>query len=207
MTKKEGECFMNTYKVTTIGLKEEIEAVSFQDAAKQVLEKHGLTSVASIAVECDEGTVEFVECEIGGDWLKYRTSYVLDVVDETEETRERLHFLANGKIAKLAYLDGIPYLTNGTKLEIGTVIRRFDEIAGDWFEGTVGKISGWDEKKKEATYALALVVEGYAPSPLQEGQLAEIVSEAELHQREMDKRNQIFMENREKPWLPFVDGE
>ncbi len=32
-------------------------------------------------------------------------------------------------------------------------------------------------------------------------------TEAERYNREMDARNRIAAENREKPWLPLVDGE
>jgi FlaG/FlaF family flagellin (archaellin) len=89
-----------TYKTFTVGLRDEIEAVSFQDAAQKIMEKHGLTSVESIAVEYDEidgGTIELVDCRIVDGRLEYRTHYVIDVKDETEETRERLAFLASGE--------------------------------------------------------------------------------------------------------------
>jgi hypothetical protein len=33
------------------------------------------------------------------------------------------------------------------------------------------------------------------------------ISKAEIYNREMDKRNRIVAENRDKPWLPFHDGE
>lgn len=88
------------YKTFTVGLKDEVEATSFQDAAQKMMEKHGFTSVMSIEVEYDEvngGTIELVECQIVDGKLKYRTHYVIDVKDETEETRERLHFLASGE--------------------------------------------------------------------------------------------------------------
>lgn len=91
---------MKNFKVFTVGLQDEVEAVSFQDAARKMLEKHGLTSVASIAVEYDApdgGTIELIDCQIVDGNLEYRTHSVLDVKDETEETRERLAWLASGE--------------------------------------------------------------------------------------------------------------
>lgn len=197
------------YKVTTVGLEEEIDAVSFQTAALQMLQNHGFTSVQSILVEWDNpngGTIEFVECRIVDEGLEYRTGRVLDVKDETEETRERLYLFASGRAGALVF-DGIYWRVNERRLEPNAVIRRYDEIAGEWFEGTVGRVSSYDQGEQERVYSLHLVVAGYAPSPLQVGDIIEIVTESELYHREMDKRNQIFMENREKPWLPFHDGE
>jgi hypothetical protein len=88
------------YPVFTVGLRDEIEAVSFQDAAQKMMEKHGLTSVESIAVEYDApdgGTIELVECQIIDGNMTYRTHHVIDVKDETQETEERLAFLASGE--------------------------------------------------------------------------------------------------------------
>jgi hypothetical protein len=87
------------------------------------------------------------------------------------------------------------------------VIRRYDPIAEDWFEGEVGKVWGHDHETQSRRPFMALVVEGYAPSPLEEGQIVEIVSKAELYNREMDRSDEIFMKNREHPYLPLHDGE
>lgn len=87
-----------TYKVSTIGLEDEIEAVSFQDAAQQMLEKHHLTSVQSIAVEySDLGTIELLGCRIVDGKLTYDDHNVIEVKDETQEAAERLTFLASGE--------------------------------------------------------------------------------------------------------------
>ena len=94
--------------------------------------------------------------------------------------------------------DDMGYFVDGQRLELGMTIRRHDEIAGEWHEGKVG----YHRETREHGTGLALVIEGYAPSPLQVGDSIEIVSEAELYNREMDKRNRILYENREKPWLP-----
>jgi hypothetical protein len=191
------------YNVHAVGLKEAIDAVSFQDAAKQMLEKHGLTSVRSIAVEydgADLGTVEFVDCEIVDGRFERRATYILDVKDETEETRERLELLVMGRASNLVF-DGIYYRVDEQRVEPPMVIRRYDPVAHNWFEGKVGQISSFDPKTGQRHSSLALVVEGYAPSPLVEGDLIEIVSRAELYNREMDERNRIAYENRPKPWL------
>ncbi|MFL5626339.1 MAG: hypothetical protein ACJ788_12175 [Ktedonobacteraceae bacterium] len=37
--------------------------------------------------------------------------------------------------------------------------------------------------------------------------VSELASEAELYNLEMDARNRITVENRDKPWLPLHDGE
>jgi hypothetical protein len=39
------------------------------------------------------------------------------------------------------------------------------------------------------------------------GKVKEEQSEASRYNREMDERNRIIAENRDKPWLPFHDGE
>jgi hypothetical protein len=103
--------------------------------------------------------------------------------------------------------DDLGFYVDGQKLEVGMTIRRYDEIAQAWFEGDLRQVSSYDHQKQQRVYALSLVVEGYAPSPLQAGDTIEIVSKAELYNREMDERNRIAFENREKPWLPLHDGE
>jgi hypothetical protein len=94
------ENLLAPYNVFTVGLKDVIEAVSFQDAAQKMMEKHSFSSVASIAVEFDDstgGTIELVDCRIVDGKLEYRTHYVIDVKDETQESAERLAFLASGE--------------------------------------------------------------------------------------------------------------
>jgi hypothetical protein len=109
-------------------------------------------------------------------------------------------------MAKLTF-DGVIYWVDGQKLEPGMTIRRYDEVAGEWFEGKVGWISSYDHEKQQRVSGPALVVDGYAPSPLQTGQEIVIVSRAELYEREMDERNRIAYENRAKPWLPGWEDE
>ena len=104
-------------------------------------------------------------------------------------------------MAKLITDDVLGPMVDGQRLEAGMTIRRYDDPPGKWFEGKVGRISGYDYDKQQRVSSLALVVEGYAPSPLIAGDIVEIVSKAELYNREMDKRNRIAYENREKPWL------
>lgn len=116
------------------------------------------------------------------------------------------HQKVSSKMAKLI-IDEIGYFVDGQKLEPGMTIRRYDEIAGEWYEGAVRQVSSYHYETGERITGLSLVVGGYAPSPLQEGDTIEIVSKAELYNREMDERNRIIAENREKPWLPFHDGE
>lgn len=91
-----GEQLTARYKVSTIGLSGEFDAVSFQDAALKMLELHNLTSVVSMAVEWDSadgGTIEFVECRIVEGKLAYITGYVLDTKEETQDAIERLYEL------------------------------------------------------------------------------------------------------------------
>lgn len=107
-------------------------------------------------------------------------------------------------MAKLI-IDDLGYYVDGQKLEPGMTIRRYD--GGIWYEGEVRSVSSYDFEKQQRTYSLALAVEGYAPSPLAEGDVIEIVSKVELYNREMDTRNRIVRENRDKPWLPLHDGE
>lgn len=38
-------------------------------------------------------------------------------------------------------------------------------------------------------------------------QLSNAEREAKRYNREMDERNRIVRENRDKPWLPFMEGE
>ncbi len=78
-------------------------------------------------------------------------------------------------MAKLT-IDETGYFVDGQKLESGMIIRRYDEIAGGWFEGEVGLVYGYDHKKQQRFPVLSLVVEGYVPSPLQKGDIIEIVS-------------------------------
>jgi hypothetical protein len=103
--------------------------------------------------------------------------------------------------------DGVFYRVDGERIETGMTIRRYDDIAAKWFEGIVSNVSSYDHEQQSRNTHLSLAVQGYAPSPLVLGQQVEIVSKAELYNREMDERNRIILENREKPWLPFHDGE
>jgi hypothetical protein len=109
-------------------------------------------------------------------------------------------------MAKLTF-DEVAFYADGQKLEVGMTIRRYDEIDGNWYEGKLCQVSSWNYEKQQRISALSLAVEGYAPSPLQVGQIVEIVSQAELYNREMDKHDRIIAENRDKPWLPLHDGE
>lgn len=102
---------------------------------------------------------------------------------------------------KLFIHDVMGYVVDGQRLEPYMIIRRYDEIAHDWFEGEVGSGSSFDPQSGQRHSFLSLVVPGFAPSPLQEGQTIEIVSKEELHNREMDRQNRIAYENRPKPWL------
>lgn len=99
------------------------------------------------------------------------------------------------------------YYADGQRVEQGMTIRRYDEVAGEWFEGEICNVSSFNHEKQQRITALSIAVKGYAPSPLQVGQEIEIVGKAELYNREIDKHNRIIAENREKPWLPFHDGE
>jgi hypothetical protein len=71
----------------------------------------------------------------------------------------------------------------------------------------VSRGPSYDHEKEQIVSGLALAVEGFEPSPLRAGDTIEIVSEAELYNREMKKRNRIRAESRDKPCLPFHDGE
>jgi hypothetical protein len=93
------------------------------------------------------------------------------------------------------------HLVDGQRVDVGMTIRRQDAVSGEWYEGEVRQISSYDHEKQERVSGLALVVEGYVPSPLMPGDNIEIVSKAELYNREMDERNRIAYESREKPWL------
>ena len=104
-------------------------------------------------------------------------------------------------MAQLVHDDVLGYMVDGQRLEVGMTIRRRDRIDGQWYEGEVRRQGGANG------FSLVFVVEGYAPSPFHVGDDIEIVSKAELHNREMDERNRIVAENREKPWLPLHDGE
>lgn len=104
-------------------------------------------------------------------------------------------------MAKLI-IDDIGYFVDGQKLDTGMTIRRRDAIDGQWYEGNVGKVISTHPDTYVQTSHLSLVVPGYAPSPLRVGDEVEIVSKAELYNREIDERNRISYENREKPWLP-----
>lgn len=110
-------------------------------------------------------------------------------------------------MAKMIIDDVMGYMVDGQRLEPGMTIRRYDEIAGAWFEGKLGNVSSWHHEKQQRISVLSLVVEGYVPSPLQVGDTIEIIGKAELYNREIDERNRIAAENREKPWLPLYDGE
>lgn len=109
-------------------------------------------------------------------------------------------------MGKLVF-DDIFYRVDGQRLEPGMTIRRYDPIAETWIEGEVGRISGYDHKHQQRIYTLCLVVEGYAPSPLVDGDMIEIIIEAERYNRAMDERNRMLQSSREKPWLPSYDGE
>ena len=89
------------------------------------------------------------------------------------------------------------------RIEEHMIIRRLDPISKEWYEGEVCRVAGGFN----SPWRLSLNVEGYAPSPLAEGQTVEIVSNDELAQREIDQQNKIAWEHREKPWLPSYDGE
>jgi len=104
-------------------------------------------------------------------------------------------------MAKLTIDEVLGYLVEGQRLEPGMVIRRRDAIDGEWYEGKVGQVSSYRHETGERITGLSLVVEGYAPSPLRVDDEIEIVSKAELYNREMDERNRISYKNREKPWL------
>ncbi len=110
-------------------------------------------------------------------------------------------------MAQLTIDDVLGYLVEGQRLEPGMVIRRLDIIDGNWYEGNVGKVVSTHPETHEQRTSFALIVPGYAPSPLRPGDDIEIVSRAELYNREMDERNRISYENREKPWLPLHEGE
>ncbi len=99
-------------------------------------------------------------------------------------------------------IDDMGYFVDDQKLEPGMVIRRRDEIDEHWYEGEVGQVTSTHPETYERTLSLALVVPGYAPSPLRVGDEVVIVSKAELYNREIDERNRIAHEHREKPWLP-----
>lgn len=84
----------------------------------------------------------------------------------------------------------------GQKLDSRMTIRRYDEASHSWTEGKVSLVNG----------VFCLLIAG-THLTLQNGDDIEIVSEAELYNREIDKRNHIVNENRAKPWLPLYDGE
>jgi len=73
-------------------------------------------------------------------------------------------------------IDELGYFGDGQKLESGMVIRRYDEIDGNWYQGTVGQISSYNYETRERITGLALIVDGYAPSPMRSGDSIEIVS-------------------------------
>lgn len=84
------------FKVNAVGLMEEIDAVSFQDAAMQALKKWGFISVLSITVDDQhEGAIEFLNCQIVKDNLTYKKYAVHNLYDESEETVQRLEFYAS----------------------------------------------------------------------------------------------------------------
>lgn len=77
-------------------------------------------------------------------------------------------------MAKLTIDENGYFVVDGQKLEPGAIIRRYDPPF--WFEGEVGQISSWDFEKKQRVYGLALIIDGFAPSPLYLGDTIEIVS-------------------------------
>ncbi len=91
-------------------------------------------------------------------------------------------------MAKLKIDDVLGFMADGQRVEAGMTIRRYDEVAEDWFEGKVGSVSAYNFEQQQYVSSLALVVDGYAPSPLQEGDTVEVVSKAELYNREIDER-------------------
>src|SRR5436305_4033178 len=101
-------------------------------------------------------------------------------------------------MAKLVFHDVLGFMAD-EQLEIGMTIRRYDEAGCCWFEGVVDKVSGWNHEKQQMTSSYVLVVPGYAPSPLAEGQEVEIVSKAELYDRARAKEDEIFTANKPKP--------
>ena len=81
-------------------------------------------------------------------------------------------------------IDALGYFGDGQKLESGMVIRRYDEIDGNWYQGTVGQISSYNYETRERVTGLALIVDGYAPSPMRDGDSIEIVSSSTMNNQE-----------------------
>lgn len=79
-------------------------------------------------------------------------------------------------MAKLTIDENGYFVVDGQKLEPGAIIRRYDRYAPGWFEGEVGQISSWDFERQQRVYGLALIIDGFAPSPLYLGDTIEIVS-------------------------------
>ena len=79
-------------------------------------------------------------------------------------------------MAQLTIDDVLGYLVEGQRLEPGMVIRRLDIIDGNWYEGNVGKVVSTHPETHEQRTSFALIVPGYAPSPLRPGDDIEIVS-------------------------------
>jgi hypothetical protein len=87
-----------TFDVFTVGLKDKIEAMSFQDAAKKMLAKRGFTSVGSIMVDdASNGAIEFLEVQVVNSNLTYKDYDVHNTHDADHETLERLDFYASLK--------------------------------------------------------------------------------------------------------------
>ena len=65
------------------------------------------------------------------------------------------------------------YYAGDVQLSAGMTILRLDSVDGNWYEGYIGRLTIGEVS------SLALVVEGYVPSPLQTGQEVEILSSEE----------------------------
>ena len=72
------------------------------------------------------------------------------------------------------------YFVDGRELHAGMPIKRYDEVAKEWFEGKVGVVSSYNFDLKQYVSYLHLVVLGYAPSPLVAGDNVEVGEETQV---------------------------
>jgi hypothetical protein len=69
------------------------------------------------------------------------------------------------------------YLVNEQELSPGMLIRRYDSAAPGWFTGEVVIVYGYEHETKQRIQTMGLAVDGFAPSPLVEGDEIELIEE------------------------------
>lgn len=75
------------------------------------------------------------------------------------------------------HIQGGKYLVDGREITEGMVIQRYDSAAPGWFTGSVVIVYGYEHETKRRVLTLGLAVDGFAPSPLVEGDEIAFVEE------------------------------